>query len=85
MKGQAKLFAEYIQEPLVPLPGHHKEFYKWSMKRKTAQRQKVIHWLLLKHHSVFFKNENDLGHTHLVEHTVDTGDAKPIKQPPISC
>ena len=31
---------------------------------------------------MFSKNENDLGRTHLVEHTIDTGDAKPIKQPP---
>ena len=38
--------------------------------------------MLLKHQSVFSKNENDLGHTHMVEHTIDTGDAKPIKQPP---
>ena len=30
---------------------------------------------------MFSKNENDLGHTHLVEHTIDIGDAKPIKQP----
>lgn len=27
-------------------------------------------------------NDYDLGLTHLVEHTIDTGDAKPVKQPP---
>ena len=43
-----------------------------------------VHNLLQKHEKVFSKDKNDLGHTHLVEHTVDTGDAKPIKQPPIS-
>ena len=28
----------------------------------------------------FKKNEFDLGQTHLDEHTIDTGDAKPVKQ-----
>ena len=31
---------------------------------------------------MFSKNENDLGRMHLVEHTIDAGDAKSIKQPP---
>ena len=43
------------------------------------QQQKVIHWLLLKHQSVFSKNENDLGCMHLAEHTIDMGDAKTNK------
>ena len=30
----------------------------------------------------FTKDEFDLGITHLGEHTIDTGDAKPIKQRP---
>ena len=41
-----------------------------------------VHSLLQKHEKVFSKDEYDLGHTHLVEHTIDTGDTKPIKQPP---
>ena len=41
-----------------------------------------MHWLLLKHQYEFSKNENDLDHTHLVWHTIDTFDAKAIKQPP---
>ena len=41
-----------------------------------------IHSLLLKHEKVFSKDGYDLGHTNLVEHTVNTGNAKPIKQPP---
>ena len=41
-----------------------------------------VHSLLQKHENVFSKDEYDLGHTHLVEQTIDTGNAKPIKQPP---
>ena len=36
----------------------------------------------LKHQNVFPMNENDLGHTHLVDHNIDMGNARPIKQPP---
>jgi len=31
---------------------------------------------------VFSKSEDDIGLTNLVEHSIDTGDARPIKQPP---
>ena len=81
-KGQKKSFVHYVQGSLAPLPEHLKELYEKSAKGKNEYQKKVIHWLLLKHQNVFSKNENDLGRMHLVEHTIDTGDAKPIKQPP---
>ena len=31
---------------------------------------------------IFSRHDGDIGHTHLVEHTIDTGDAAPIRQPP---
>jgi hypothetical protein len=39
-------------------------------------------WRLQKYSHPFSVNDYDLGLTHLVEHTIDTGDAKPVKQPP---
>jgi len=36
--------------------------------------------LLWKHSHVFSKDENDLGWTDLVTHTIDTGDSRPIRQ-----
>ena len=41
-----------------------------------------IRKLLLQYPDVFSKNDYDLGETHLVEHMIDTGDAKPVAQPP---
>ena len=41
-----------------------------------------IYSLLLKNEKVFSKDDYDLGHTNLVENTIDIGNAKPIKQPP---
>ena len=49
---------------------------------KSKMECAQIHSLLLKHENVFSKDDYDLGHTNLVEHTIDTGNAKPIKQPP---
>ena len=41
----------------------------------------AIRKLLLQYPDVFSKDHYDLGETHLVEHTIDTGDAKPVAQP----
>ena len=49
----------------------------WSANEQAATKK-----LLMQYQDVFSKNEFDLGNTHLVEHTIDTGDAKPIAQPP---
>ena len=38
--------------------------------------------LLLSYNDVFSKSDHDLGLCTLTEHTIETGDAKPIKQPP---
>ena len=38
--------------------------------------------MLLQQQGVFSQNENDFGQTKLLDHTINTSDAKPIKQPP---
>ena len=38
--------------------------------------------MLIKYQDIFSKTEFDLGRTHLGEHVIDTGDAKPVKQRP---
>ena len=68
-----------IQAPTAPLPDHLRGLYEESIKGKSKVQQ--VHSLLQKHEKVFSEDEYDLGHTHLVEHTIDTGSAKPIKQP----
>jgi hypothetical protein len=42
----------------------------------------IIAELLQKFSDTFSKNDTDLGLTNLVEHHIETGDAKPLKQPP---
>ena len=72
-----------IQAPTSPLPEHLKGLYEQSAKGKSKMECAQIHSLLLKHKNVFSKDDYDLGHTNMVFHTIDTGNAKPIKQPPI--
>ena len=45
------------------------------------QQERVLD-LVLKHQGIFALPNGELGHTTLVQHTVDTGDNRPIKQPP---
>ena len=71
-----------IQGPTVPLPDHLKCLYEESIKGKSKVQQAQVHSLLQKHEEVLSKDKYDLGNTHLVEHTIDTGNAKLIKQPP---
>ena len=37
--------------------------------------------ILLRHVGVFSKDENDLGETNIMMHHIDTGDARPVRQP----
>ena len=45
----------------------------------TTDRQK-LKTLLKRFDSVFSKGENDLGHTDVVTHSIDTGNSKPVRQ-----
>jgi hypothetical protein len=44
-------------------------------------QEEILH-LLQKYSHTFSVNDYDLGLTHLVEHDIDTGDTRPLTQPP---
>ena len=48
----------------------------------TAHQRAEVARLLCKYQGVFMGPDGRLGQTHIVEHTIDTGDTRPIKQPP---
>ena len=48
---------------------------------EPEQQERVLD-LVLKYQGIFALPNGELGHTTLVQHTVDTGDSRPIKQPP---
>ena len=46
-----------------------------------GQRERILD-LVLRYQHIFATPDGELGHTTLVDHTIDTGDSRPIKQPP---
>lgn len=64
------------------IPPHLQDlFQKACTDRPEAEIWKIAD-ILIKYQDTFSKDEFDLGYTNLVEHTIDVGDHKPIKQPP---
>lgn len=48
----------------------------------TSEQTDALLRLLNEYGDIFSKNDSDLGRTNLITHSIDTGDAKPIKQQP---
>ena len=69
-------------KPVEPVPEHLRELYEKSAKGKSEEQKRKIHNVFLDHQNVFAKDEFDIGRTNLVEHTIDTGNSRPVKQPP---
>ena len=63
-----------------PVPEHLSETYKASTEHLSASEQSRLAALLNEHEDVFAKSEFDLGTFTDIEHGIDTGDARPIKQ-----
>ncbi|XP_062586743.1 uncharacterized protein LOC134248355 [Saccostrea cucullata] len=55
--------------------------YQESVKHLTKKQAKEVKSFLWKYKSLFAKSNSDLGKTNIVKHRIDTGDARPIKQP----
>ena len=62
------------------LPAHLKIVWDANVTDLTDEQRQIFFDLLIRHQSVFAKNKYDLGRTDLVQHEIDTGDNRPIKQ-----
>lgn len=71
-----------VLEGVDQLPELLKNLYDESSKELSNEQQVKLRDLLIKHNNVFSKTSQDIGNTSIVEHTIDTGDAKPIKLRP---
>ncbi|CAC5404177.1 unnamed protein product [Mytilus coruscus] len=61
------------------LPEHIRPVFETSIKELNEQQIEFKN-LLIKHKDSFSKSSADIGRTDLVEHTINTGDALPIRQ-----
>ena len=64
------------------IPDHLQSVYDNAKAGKSESEQATIRNILYEYQDVFSKDETDLGRTNLAEHSIDTGDHPPIKQPP---
>ena len=69
---------EYRREQEIP--EHLKQLYDSSLENLDAEQQQKLKTLLCNYQDVFAKHDFDLGTVTAIQHTVDTGTAKPIKQ-----
>lgn len=64
------------------LPDHLKDLYQRSVDGLDPVRQQQVCNLLCEFSDVFSKGPQDLGHTDVIQHRINTQDAAPIRQPP---
>ena len=64
------------------LPGLVKELYERSSGGLDDSQKKQLYSLLVEFRDVFSNGSGDIGRTSLTSHKIDTGDQKPIKEPP---
>ena len=64
------------------LPEHLRVLFRNGAANHPIEVQKELFCLLNDFQGSFSKDDTDLGLTTLTEHQIDTGDAKPVKQPP---
>ena len=64
------------------VPDYSQDLFLESTKERSAEECDIICNLLNKFSNAFSKNDMDLGLTNLTEHCIETGDARPVKQPP---
>ena len=65
-----------------PVPEHLQNLYRTTCENRTEEEKSIIADCLIKFQDTFSKHDFDLGLTRLVEHEIDVGQNKPIKQPP---
>ena len=59
-----------------------KDLFDRSCKDLNEDQSHTLRTLIEKHNNTFAKSSVDYGRTSVVQHTIDTGDAKPVRQPP---
>jgi hypothetical protein len=64
------------------LPDHLKPLMTGLAADLTEDQRRQVAGLILDYQDVFSSGPDDMGHTDLVQHQIDTGDARPIRSPP---
>ena len=63
-----------------PIPDHMQSCFENSIEDLQPSNIETVRQLLFNNSDVFSKSPEDLGHTSIIRHHIDTGDARPVKQ-----
>ena len=66
----------------IEVPPHLEDLYNRAVENKDSGVKSALAETLVRHSEVFSKHDEDLGKTGLVEHTINTGNSRPLRQPP---
>ena len=79
---EVKLGSVSLESGMIRLPEYLQPIFEDSIVNLTNSQQDIVKSLLWSYKEFFAKTKWDRGKTHLVKHTINTGDHKPIKQRP---
>ena len=81
MKNYCPTVKKVMVDEVQPLPSHVQELFDETCKRQSLSPKvsKGLQNLLRKYAYVFARDWEDLGRTTLAQHSINTGDAKPIR------
>ena len=79
-KGRIARISELETDSSVP--PHLLDLFDRSSKNLTSSERATLVQLLNKYQNSFSKSSDDIGHTDLVQHSINTRDAAPIRLPP---
>ena len=76
------IFSETSENIIEKVPHHLKQLFDSATSNKSMEEKRRVATTLVKFQDIFSKDDYDLGCTPLMEHVIDTENAKPVKQPP---
>ena len=79
---EVKLGSVSLESEIIGLPEYLEPIFEDSIVNLTNDQQDIVKSLLWSYKDLFAKRKSDRGKTHLVKHTINTGDHKSIKQRP---
>ena len=63
------------------IPSHLQDLYKRTTDGMNKEQSKEVAKLLQRYEHIFSESDFDIGRTGIIRHQIDTGNARPIKQP----
>lgn len=81
-RSSEKPMKKSVNQALQMVPDYLRDLYMKAVEDKEDEVKIAVAETLLRHSDVFSKNDEDLGRTSLVEHSINTGDSRPLRQPP---